>query len=210
MSGGGIHNQINLGLKDKSEPPKEKKAPFWLSREFMILILALVVFGSAGLISLGKSGNALQTAAVAKTSTVPVQSETTKLNSLERDLENKLQTTLSRMNGVGQVAVSVSLFSGLKSNYARNENVTKRTSKETDKASGTRETTEVTENNQLVMPSGTTQPVMVMEERPQVAGVLVIAEGAKDPRIKEEIHTALKTLLDIPATKITVEAMGGV
>ncbi len=207
---GGIHNQINLGHKDKGEPPKEKKDPFWLSREFMILILALVVFGSAGLISFGKSGDTLQTSAVAKTSTVPVQSESTKLNSLERDLENKLQTTLSRMNGVGQVVVSVSLFSGLKSNYARNENVTKRTSKETDKASGTRETTEVTENNQLVMPSGTTQPVMVMEERPQVAGVLVIAEGAKDPRIKEEIHTALKILLDIPATKITVEAMGGV
>ncbi len=210
MSSGGIHNQINIGAKDKGEAPKERKPPFWLSREFMILTLALVVFGSAGLIYLGKSDNSLQTIAIAKNSPVPVQSETTKLNSLERDLENKLQTSLSRMNGVGQVEVSVSLFSGLKSNYARNENVTKRTSKETDNASGTRETTEVTENNQLVMPSGTTQPVMVMEERPQVAGVLVIAEGAKDPRIKEQIHTALKTLLDIPATKITVEAMGGV
>ncbi|MFZ3372303.1 MAG: stage III sporulation protein AH, partial [Desulfitobacteriaceae bacterium] len=157
----------------------------------------------------GKSGDTFQTSPVSKTATVTAPSETSKLNSLEKDLEKKLQATLSRMYGVGQVDVSVSLFSGLKSNYARNENVTKRTSKETDKASGTRETTEVTENNQLVMPSGSTQPVMVMEERPQVAGVLVIAEGAKDPRIKEEIHTALKTLLDIPAAKITVEAMGG-
>ncbi|MHB8124066.1 MAG: stage III sporulation protein AH [Desulfitobacteriaceae bacterium] len=207
---GGINNQINIGPKDQGEQPKEKKAPFWVSREFIIMILVLVVVGSASLISFGRSGDTLQTAAISKTSTVPVPSETTKLNSLEKDLENKLQTTLSRMNGVGQVEVSVSLFSGLKNTYARNENITKRTSKETDKANGTRETTEVTENNQLVMPNGITQPVMVMEERPQVAGVLVIAEGAKDPRIKENIHTALKTLLDIPATKITVESMGGI
>lgn len=152
----------------------------------------------------------MPTNAVSTAKTVSEPSETTKLNTLERDLENKLQTTLSRMSGVGQVEVTVSLYSGLKSNYARNENITKRTSKETDKASGIRETTEVTENNQLVMPNGVTQPVMVMEERPEVAGVLVIAEGAKDPVIKEHIHMALKTLLDIPAAKISVEAMGGV
>ena len=207
---GGIHNQINIGSKDKSELPKEKRAPFWISREFIILILALVVVGSAGLISLGKASDTSQTIAGSKTPAVPVPRETTKLDSLERELENKLQTALSRMNGVGQVEVSVSLSSGLKSNYARNENVTKRTSKETDKASGTRETTEVIDNNQLVMPNGTTQPVMVMEERPEVAGVLVIAEGAKDPMVKETIHTAIKTLLNIPANKITVEPMGGV
>jgi stage III sporulation protein AG len=187
-----------------------KKGPFSISREYMLLFLGIIVIGSALMISFGKSGNSLPTNAVSSTVTDPKPSETTTLNSLENDLENKLQTTLSRMNGVGQVEVSVSLYSGLKSNYARNENVTKRTSKETDKASGTRETTEVTENNQLVMPDGVTQPVMVMEERPEVAGVLVIAEGAKDPVIKENIHMALKTLLDIPAAKITVEAMGGV
>lgn len=195
--------------KGKGELPS-KKGPFTLTREYILLILGIVVIGSALMITFGKSGNSLPTNAVSDTVKAPEPSETTKLNSLERDLENKLQTTLSRMSGVGQVEVSVSLYSGLKSNYARNENITKRTSKETDKASGTRETTEVTENNQLVMPDGVAQPVMVMEERPEVAGVLVIAEGAKDPVIKESIHIALKTLLDIPAAKITVEAMGGV
>jgi hypothetical protein len=187
-----------------------KKGPFTMSREYILLFLGVVVIGSALMISFGKSGDSLSTNTVSGTVATPEPSETTKLNSLESDLENKLQTTLSRMSGVGQVEVSVSLYSGLKSNYARNENITKRTSKETDKASGTRETTEVTENSQLVMPNGVSQPVMVMEERPEVAGVLVIAEGAKDPVIKEHIHMALKTLLDIPAAKITVEAMGGV
>jgi len=40
--------------------------------------------------------------------------------------------------------------------------------------------------------------------------VLVIAEGAQDPRVKEALHNAVKTLLDIPANRITVEAMGGI
>jgi stage III sporulation protein AG len=206
---GGTSNHNDNDQKVKGEI-SHKKGPFTFSREYILLILGIVIIGSALMISFGKSGDSLQTNAVSSTKTAPEPSETTKLISLEKDLENKLQTTLSRMSGVGQVEVTVSLYSGLKSNYARNENITKRTSKETDKASGTRETTEVTENNQLVMPDGVTQPVMVMEERPEVAGVLVIAEGAKDPVIKENIHIALKTLLDIPAAKITVEAMGGV
>ncbi|MDD2234209.1 MAG: stage III sporulation protein AH [Desulfitobacteriaceae bacterium] len=202
-------NNNNSGPRGKGELPP-KKGTFTLTREYILLILGIVVIGSVLMITFGKSGNSLPTTAVTDTVPAPESNEITKLNSLERDLENKLQTTLSRMSGVGQVEVSVSLYSGLKSNYARNENITKRTSKETDKASGTRETTEVTENNQLVMPNGVSQPVMVMEERPEVAGVLVIAEGAKDPIIKETIHMSLKTLLDIPAVKISVEAMGGV
>ncbi|HWQ72247.1 MAG TPA: stage III sporulation protein AH [Desulfitobacteriaceae bacterium] len=191
-----------------SEEPK--KGPFSVSKEHILLFLGIIVVASALMISFGKSGDSLPATSESSTAKNPEPSETVELNTLENDLENKLQTTLSRMSGVGQVKVTVSLYSGLKSNYARNENITRRTSKETDKASGTRETTEVTENNQLVMPDGLTQPVMVMEERPEVAGVLVIAEGAKDPVIKETIHMALKTLLDIPAAKITVEAMGGV
>jgi stage III sporulation protein AG len=49
-----------------------------------------------------------------------------------------------------------------------------------------------------------------MEERPTVAGVLIIAEGAQDPNIRENIHNAVKTLLDIPTQKISVQPMGGV
>ncbi|MDP4160888.1 MAG: stage III sporulation protein AH, partial [Bacillota bacterium] len=47
------------------------------------------------------------------------------------------------------------------------------------------------------------------EDRPEVAGVLIIAEGARDPNVREEIHTAVQTLLNIPSSKITVRVMGG-
>lgn len=140
----------------------------------------------------------------------PTATESTRIAVLEKDLEKKLVQNLQQMTGVGMVQVSVTLSSSLKSDYATSGSVTKKTIKESDKTGGTRESSEVTENNQLVIPNGASQPVVVMEERPAVAGVLIIAEGAQDPKIRENIHNAVRTLLDIPTSKITVQPMGGV
>ena len=136
-------------------------------------------------------------------------SANSKISALEKDLENKLQSNISLMDGAGKVQVSVSFATGLKSEYARNQSVTKSNSKETDKTGGTRETTQETDNDQLVMPSGSSLPVTVMEDRPEIAGVLVIAQGARDPNVREAIHTAVQTLLNIPSARITVVPMGG-
>ncbi|HVJ48912.1 stage III sporulation protein AH [Desulfitobacterium sp.] len=137
-------------------------------------------------------------------------SDSTQIGLLEKDLEQKLVQNLQQMNGVGRVQVSVTLSTSLKSDFATSGSVTKKTIKEADKAGGTRESSEVTENNQLVIANGASQPVVVMEERPTVAGVLIIAEGAQNPTIRENIHNAVKTLLDIPTQKITVQPMEGV
>ncbi|KUO78673.1 MAG: stage III sporulation protein AH [Desulfosporosinus sp. BRH_c37] len=180
----------------------------WSDRMFIGLV-ALIAIGMS-LIYFGK-GSAAPTQGILTTSaqTTPVPASTTKIGALERELESKLQANLLQMDGAGKVHVSVSFSTGLKAEYARNENITKRTSKETDKVGGTRETTEVTQNNQVVMPSSSSQPVMVMEDRPEVAGVLIIAEGARDAKVREGIHTAVQTLLSIPGSKITVVPMGG-
>ncbi|WP_088187283.1 stage III sporulation protein AH [Desulfosporosinus sp. FKA] len=178
------------------------------SEKTLVGLVALVAIGMS-FIYLGKGPEN----PMSKTQAVPTSSSIaasgSKITALEKELESKLQANLSLMDGVGKVQVSVSLATGLKTEYARNQNVTKNTSKETDKTGGTRETTQVTENNQVVMPNGSSQPVMVMEDRPEVAGVLVIAEGARDPKVREAIHTSVQTLLSIPSAKITVVPMGG-
>ncbi|MGI6118994.1 MAG: stage III sporulation protein AH [Desulfosporosinus sp.] len=180
------------------------------SNKTLLCLVAIIALGMS-FIYLGK-GSAVFTQGTVTDSaqTIPAAVSMTKLGALEKELENKLQNNLLQMKGAGKVQVSVSFSTGLKTEYARNENVTKRTSKETDKAGGIRETTEVTQNNQVVMPSGAAQPVMVSEDRPEVAGVLIIAEGAKDAKVREAIHLAVQTLLSIPGNKITVVPMGGV
>lgn len=139
-----------------------------------------------------------------------LEKDSTQIGLLEKDLEDKLVQNLQQMTGVGRVQVSVTLSTSLKSEFAMSGSVTKKNIKEADKTGGTRESSEVTESNQLVIPNGASEPVIVMEERPTVAGVLIIAEGAQDPNIRENIHNAVKTLLDIPTQKISVQPMEGV
>ncbi|SHN78548.1 stage III sporulation protein AH [Desulfitobacterium chlororespirans] len=175
-----------------------------------ILIPAVLVVAAVCMLLYGKGGGGEPVVpmnqAVENRDTV----EVTRIGTLEKEMEKKLVQNLQQMSGVGSVQVSVTLSSSLRSDYATNGSVTKKTTKESDKGGGTRESTEVTENNQLVMPNGASQPVIVMEERPNVAGVLIIAEGASDPNVRENIHNAVRTLLDIPSDKINVQPMGGV
>ena len=179
------------------------------SDRMLIGLLALIAI-AVSFITMGKTSTTSAQGILTKPAqTTPASTSATKIGALEKELEGKLQANLLQMDGAGKVQVSVSLSTGLKSEYARNENTTSRKTKATDKAGGVQETTEVTENNQMVVPAGTTVPVMVMEDRPEVAGVLIIAEGASDPKVREEIHTAVQTLLSIPSAKIKVVPMGG-
>ena len=178
------------------------------SDKMLISLVALIAVGMS-FIYLGKGPETPAQSIQTKSTSTTALTTSTKIGALEKELESKLQANILLMEGVGKVQVSVSFATGLKNEYARNNNVTKNTSKETDKTGGTRETTQVTENNQVVMPNGSSQPVMVMEDRPEVAGVLVIAEGARDPKVREGIHTAVQTLLNIPSARITVVPMGG-
>ena len=180
------------------------------SDKMFIGLLALIAIGMS-FIYVGK-GSATSTQAMLANKpaqTTAAATSATKIGALEKELESKLQASLLQMEGAGKVDVSVTLSTGLKSEYAKNENTTSRITKSSDKNGGVQETKEVTENNTVVMPAGTTAPVMVMEDRPEVAGVLITSEGASDPKVREEIHTAVQTLLSIPSAKIKVVPMGG-
>lgn len=141
--------------------------------------------------------------------TVAIAEDAEGIAALEKSLEEKIALNLEKMKGVGKVKVLVTYNSTLKKEFARDESVTKRNSTETDKEGGTRETVEETESNRIVL-AGNSGALIVVEERPQVAGVLIIAEGASDPKVKEQIFEAVRTLLNIQPSKINVAPMGGV
>lgn len=178
------------------------------SEKMLVGLVSLIAIGMS-FIYLGKgTEESAQSTQIQSAVTAPAGTNT-KIGMLEKELENKLQTNILMMEGVGKVQVSVNFLTGIKNEFVRNNNVTKRTNKESDKTGGTRETTEITENNQVVIPNGSTQPVIALEDRPEIGGVLVIAEGARDPKVREAIHTAVQTLLNIPSSRITVVPMGG-
>ncbi|MCW2277328.1 hypothetical protein [Heliophilum fasciatum] len=129
----------------------------------------------------------------------------------EKLVEERVASALARIAGVGQADVRISLAQGTVSEYAINTNGNNRKVEERDKQGGTRVTSDATDTRQVVvLKEGGTgaqeKPVVVREMRYQVAGVLVVADGAKDPAIKEQIARAVSTLLDVPAHKVSIFA----
>lgn len=130
----------------------------------------------------------------------------------EEQLSKKLCEILKRVEGAGKVEVSVRLSNSTRSEYAFNTTAGKKTVQERDQSGGTRLTTEGTESEQLVVNrrgSGE-EPVVQQETAPKVAGVLIVAEGAAQPRVKAKLFEAARVSLGVEPQKITVLPMGRV
>lgn len=131
------------------------------------------------------------------------------LDDLEISLEKRLENILSQIKGAGQVDVTVFLATGPKYEYAVNVTTNERSTNERDQSGDTRVTTEITEDGQLVVvrsePSGGETPVVAREYKPEVQGVLVVAQGADNPRIKARLISAVQTVLDLETHKIDVQ-----
>ncbi|MBM7867919.1 stage III sporulation protein AH [Heliobacterium gestii] len=130
------------------------------------------------------------------------------LASQERLLSDRVSNAVSKIEGVGATEVVVSLAQGTRSEYATNNNANNKKIEEKDKSGGTRVTSDSTDSRTVVVVKESSaakeQPVVVREMRYEIAGVLVVAEGAKDAAVRQNISRAVCTLLDIPAHKVSV------
>lgn len=135
------------------------------------------------------------------------------LKQVEREMEQRLEEVFGQINGVGKVDVTLTLASGPEKVFASNTTVGRKNIEEKDQGGGTRVTTEITENGQMVIAhQGSAEsdlPVTVKEIPPVIKGVLVVAEGAGNPQIREELSRAAQTVLNISAYKVTVLPMKG-
>ncbi|MZP28464.1 hypothetical protein GTO91_01835 [Heliobacterium undosum] len=126
----------------------------------------------------------------------------------ERLLSERVSGAVSKIEGVGATEVVVSLAQGTQSEYATNSNANNKKIEEKDKSGGTRVTSDNTDSRTVVVVKESSatkeQPVVVRELRYQVAGVLVVADGARDANVRQNISRAVCTLLDIPAHKVSV------
>lgn len=117
-------------------------------------------------------------------------------------LENKLVKILSQLNGVGDVHVMITLEDSLEKVPAMNQTKTIETTNEIDSEGGKREIIREDETTQIVNLSN--DVVILKEVKPNIKGVIVIAEGAEKPVILENIYEAVKTVLGISANKVQV------
>lgn len=129
------------------------------------------------------------------------------LNNAEKTLANRLENILGQVEGVGGVSVSVTLDSSSEYLYALNTKNDESQINERAQDGSNRITKEKREDSQLVMKNmsqGKNEPIIIKEKRPDILGVMVVAEGANDVLVKERINKAVQTLLNIPSHRVTV------
>lgn len=127
-----------------------------------------------------------------------------------REWEKKLEESLLYIEGAGQVKVLITLKESEQKILAKDgtEDISETT--ETDASGGSRRMTESRmEKNTVytVDERGQDVPYVVKTITPTVEGVVVIAQGADIPRVRQNIIESIQVLFDIDMNKITIVKM---
>ncbi len=130
----------------------------------------------------------------------------------EAALGRSLEAILGQIAGVGRVTVDVALASSDRRSYAIDTTTNRTTTTEKDQGGGARTTAQDSVQDKVVLArdSGGDNPVVVQVSRPEVRGVLVVAEGAASALVRAEIGQAVAAALAVPLYRVVVvPAKGG-
>lgn len=127
----------------------------------------------------------------------------------EAQQKTDLKNILKKIDGIGSVEVMMSFESDETKVPAMDSNKQTSVTEETDNQGGKRTTNQQTDNSQVVMENknGQSAPLIVKTYKPKVVGVMVVAEGADDSKIKYEISQAVSNLYGLSLDKVNVYPM---
>ncbi|HLR34348.1 MAG TPA: sporulation stage III protein AG [Tissierellales bacterium] len=119
-------------------------------------------------------------------------------------LEKKLEYILGQISNVGEVNVMITLEDTAEKVPATNTTKNQETSNEEDSQGGSREVLREDSTSQVVTKGGEGTLIVLKEIKPEVKGVIVVADGAEDLQVQEKLYHAVKTVLDIPGNKVEI------
>lgn len=126
------------------------------------------------------------------------------LSKRENDnLEDKLTNILTQIEGAGDVDVMITFESSEEIQPAFNTNSTTEETKEVDSQGGERTVTTSSENKTMIT-SNSNQPLVLKTNEAKIKGVIVIAQGASDPHVKETLYSAVQTALQISGHQVEI------
>ncbi|SES87298.1 hypothetical protein [[Clostridium] polysaccharolyticum] len=171
--------------------------------------IALILLSAPGLLHIGDSSgkqHGIKSNTIGDVSVSNVDSA----DAFTKNMERRLENTLRKVKGIGEVQVMITLKSS-KEQVALKDNTSQQTSNsQTDAKGGTRTESDTSKSEETVMSQsgqGETSPYVIKELEPEVEGVLVIARGGDNAKIINEINGAVQVLFHVPAHKIKVMKM---
>ena len=123
------------------------------------------------------------------------------------DLEDQLSEILSLVEDSGRVSVMITLKSTSEIVPALDKTSSDKVTNENDTEGGTRVINETNTQDKVVFMNeqgGNSKALVVKELNPEIKGVIIVAEGAKNPKVKLKLSEAVQTVLDIPAYRVSI------
>ena len=181
-------NWKKLNLKDKNT---------WLVMG-LFGVLLLVIAMPADRLEKQKSNLSQLEASSGETQTASTQAGT---GHTAEELERRLEETLSLIDGAGKVRVMITLKD------TGEKVVEKDTSRRTDTDAGGTQNTDQSQSSVYEKDGSTETPYISNELTPRVEGVLVVAQGAGNSIVKQNILQSVMALFPLEAHKITIVKM---
>ena len=155
------------------------------------------------------SSNKLSTTTTQEKVDNTATTEETDAKNYEENQKTDLTNILKKMNGVGDVEVMISFENEEQKVPAYDKNTQKSTTEETDNQGGTRVNNQNTDGSTIVMTTsdGKNEPFILTTYKPKINGVIILAEGATNSKIKYEIEQAVSKLYNLSLDKVNVYSM---
>ena len=131
------------------------------------------------------------------------------IKNYEEKEQKELRELLGKMEEVGEVDVKIYFKSGEVKVPATEATSQESITEENDSSGGTRTNNQLTDGSKVVMSvdGGNNEPYILQVNKPEITGVLVVAQGATSNKVKYDIQVAISSLYGISIDKVNVYTM---
>lgn len=177
----------------------------WIENAAIVILIGIILLIAGGTL-FGGGKKPSQDAEPPKGAKV-VEASGASNQALNTNEEERLEAILAQIDGVGKVDVMITYATGKESVPAYDIRQSENNTQEKDSGGGTRSINQRESDRKLVYEddqSGGKKPVIIKDLQPAVRGVVVVADGAREPQVRESICKAVQVAMDVPLHKIQV------
>lgn len=159
-------------------------------KTILVIVLSFVVVGV--FISSFVGGKS-----ISKQNSESVEEKSCSAEEYCKGVENRLNNILASVKGVGSVEVFVMVDSSPTIKFLEETSITE-TGKGDDNTKSIQTKIVMSKNGNITM------PVVVVEQLPKITGVLVVAKGAKDVKLKTTLINVISSVLSVNVSNVEV------
>ena len=134
-----------------------------------------------------------------------------KLEEYGEELEGKLEDILEKIDGAGDVKVMITYQDSGTQVVEKDKNTSENSLEESDSTGGVRSTKEqqLQESTVYEEADAGNTPFVSKELLPKVEGILIVASGGDNQKVKQNISEAVLALFQVEAHRIKIVKMSG-